>query len=199
MERFRKTVIVAAAAVVLGAAAYTVTTALNSDTVQTASTEQGLLAHDVSKDEYLAHASTDIFHGVIVALASQARTDQPGEVGQLWRVRVDKTFKGTASGTVAVSTTAYVNDDGTLTDKGGAVVPREGGMYVFSGHQDGYNRLYFPFGGKVGTRMSPALGQPVTVADAPRPLQPEHVRGTRSVEECWTTMTKNSVPGPVLH
>ncbi|MEV3858196.1 hypothetical protein AB0J38_28215 [Streptomyces sp. NPDC050095] len=198
MGRTRIAAVTTAAVVVLGSAmAFTVMTSLDKESVRT--TREALLATDVSKDEYLADASHDIFHGTVVGLASQARTDQPGEMEQRWRVRVDRAFKGAASGTVTVSTTAYIAKDGSLTARGGAVVPEEGRTYVFSGYYASDEDLYCTFGGTTGTRLSPALGQPLGHDEEDRMLHPERSRGLRTVEDYWADMVDNAVQGPVLH
>ncbi|WP_420036894.1 hypothetical protein ACN2WE_35920 [Streptomyces sp. cg28] len=197
MSRSRTVASVASAAVVLATAAYTIAVVSQGGDAETP-VEHSLVARDLSKDEWLAHASPDVFHGTVLAMASQAHTDQPGEVEQRWRVRVDRAFKGGASGTVTVSTIAYVARDGSPTDEGGGVIPRPGRMYVFSGHRNGSDHVYYPFGGSAGTRPSPALNRPFGVKDGSQPLHPERFGGAETVEEYWTTAVKNAVSGPPL-
>ncbi|MBO1330124.1 hypothetical protein [Streptomyces sp. VRA16 Mangrove soil] len=183
----------AAVAAVVGATAYTVVTLTTGDERVVV---DSIMAQDLSRDEYLANASRDVFHGTVVGLKSQAGTDQPGEREQLWRVRVNRAFKGDASGTVIVDTVAYTAGDGSLTAEGGAVVPEPGRMYVFSGIQEGSTRVYHPYGGTVGTRPSPGLDEPFGLADGARPLHPERFRGARTVTDYWTTVIRNETEGP---
>ncbi|WP_329117774.1 hypothetical protein [Streptomyces sp. NBC_01465] len=182
--------ITAAAALLLGAAACTTQTEHP--------TTESLLATDLSKDEYLAAASPEIFHGTALRKTLQRNTDQQGEVEQHWQVRVDRTFKGQASGLVTVSTLAYRTPNGSLTADGGAVLPRKGRQYVFAGHHDETENTYYPFNGETGTRLSPALTAPFGPPQGARPLHPHHIRGTQTVEGYWTTTVRQAKPGPAL-
>lgn len=193
MKRTRVLAVGVAAAAVLGAAAFTVWTSDsgNKSYVSEPTVQEDLLAPDLSKDEYLSYASTDVFHARVVKKVSQNETDQAGELEQQWQVKVTKAFKGNAEGTVIVNAIAYVDSEGNETAGEGGVALVPGRGYVFAGHYDAENERYEPFGGMTGARLSQDLDSPAKSA----------ARGAASesgetVEEHWERAVTNERPGP---
>ncbi|TLS43093.1 hypothetical protein FE633_27525 [Streptomyces montanus] len=156
--------------------------------------KEDLLVPDLSKDEYVSFASTDVFYGRVVKKVGQNETDQAGELEQQWQVKVAKAFKGSPAGTVIVNTMAYVDNEGNVTAGEGGVALAPGRGYVFAGHFDPDNERYEPFGGTAGTRVSESLDSPAR--SAARSAADGGRGSSETVEEHWERAVANERPGP---
>ncbi|TPQ24112.1 hypothetical protein FGD71_000360 [Streptomyces sporangiiformans] len=163
----------------------------NETYVSEPTVKEDLLVPDLSKDEYVSYASSDVFHARVVKKVSQNETDLAGELEQQWQVKVTKAFKGDAEGTAIVNTMAYVDGEGNETAGEGGVALVPGRGYVFAGQYDADNERYEPFGGITGARLSQELDSPAK--SAARSTASE---SGETVEEHWEQAVTNERPGP---
>ncbi|MFI7383580.1 hypothetical protein [Streptomyces sp. NPDC049813] len=192
MISVKKTVRVVALSVsaiaVVGAATFTVFQTVRDDSDST-SEQENLMATDMSKDEYVSYASSDIFYGQVVKKVGENTGDQSGELEQQWEVSVQKAFKGAASGTVVVNTVAYKRADGTTWPGEGGVLMVPDKRYVFAGHYDAESQRYEPYGGATGVRPEAGLQATAKHTGASATEQ-------ESVDEHWSQAVTNERQGP---
>jgi hypothetical protein len=186
-KKMRAVALSVAGLAVAGAATFTVLQATGNDTGD-GTVQDNLMATDLSKDEYVSYASSDVFYGQVVKKIGENRTDQSGELEQQWEVSVKKAFKGAATGTVVVNTVAYERSDGTTWPGEGGVAVEPNNRYVFAGHYDSENQRYEPYGGETGVRPESGLQAPAKNAS--------NASSTESVEEHWTQAVTNERQGP---